>query len=331
MKETALQLFSRPALPTALTGALNSWATSSTGSRALKRLDVIADKERGVAAFFRATGLAPDEVTPLEVANWLQAMEERGLSANTIYTRASRLSAFYRWLLQQAQFAPYIKHNPVASVQPKAPKPYQSESSQAFRAEELNSLWNTIQAEADTGKLTALRDLALLALYYLSGMRRSEVINLSGRDVAFPEEGGLLLHCRQKGGLYTTRELAHPLARKTLLDYLTASNRLEVLETPHGLWARHDRGGKSQRFARLSSHAFDRNLKLYALRAGVRDARIHRLRHTFAQVVADASGSLAETQEALGHAHAATTRVYVQRIGVKRDKFSEALGERLRQ
>ena len=78
MKETALQLFSRPALPTALTGALNSWATSSTGSRALKRLDVIADKERGVAAFFRATGLAPDEVTPLEVANWLQAMEERG-------------------------------------------------------------------------------------------------------------------------------------------------------------------------------------------------------------------------------------------------------------
>ena len=330
MSDTALQLTAPPATPPALANALSAWAHTSTGRQALNRTVIIADKQRAVAAFFTATGLAPDAVTPLDVQAWLQAMEARGLSANTIYTRASRVSAFYRWLMSQPALAGHISFNPVQPVHPPAPKPYQSKSSKAFRAEEVAALWQAVQTEADAGKIAAKRDLALLALYYLSGMRRSEIIGLSGRDVVLPAEGGgLLLEARRKGGLYATQEVAHPLARATLLDYLTASNRLSVLETAHGLWGRHDRGGINRPLDRLTSHSFARNLKRYAALAGVAEARIHRLRHTFAQVVADASGSLQETQEALGHAHAATTRVYVQRIGIKKDKFGAALGERL--
>jgi integrase len=41
--------------------------------------------------------------------------------------------------------------------------------------------------------------------------------------------------------------------------------------------------------------------------------------------VAEDSGSITETQDALGHRNAATTRVYVQRIAVKRDKHSERI------
>ena len=36
-----------------------------------------------------------------------------------------------------------------------------------------------------------------------------------------------------------------------------------------------------------------------------------------------------ETQGALGHKHAATTRVYVQRVGVKRDRRSTSILDRL--
>jgi site-specific recombinase XerC len=46
-------------------------------------------------------------------------------------------------------------------------------------------------------------------------------------------------------------------------------------------------------------------------------------------MVAEDTGSLAETQEALGHRNLATTRVYVQRIAVKRDKHSESISKRL--
>ena len=56
---------------------------------------------------------------------------------------------------------------------------------------------------------------------------------------------------------------------------------------------------------------------------------LHQLRHTFARIVAEESGSLVETQEALGHKHLQTTRVYVQRIAVRRDKHGAKVATRL--
>jgi len=46
-------------------------------------------------------------------------------------------------------------------------------------------------------------------------------------------------------------------------------------------------------------------------------------RHTFARWVSESTGSIIETQDALGHKHAATTRVYVQRVAVKKDKHND--------
>jgi hypothetical protein len=45
--------------------------------------------------------------------------------------------------------------------------------------------------------------------------------------------------------------------------------------------------------------------------------------------VSESTGSIIETQDALGHRHAATTRVYVQRVVVKKDKHSAAILDRL--
>ena len=49
---------------------------------------------------------------------------------------------------------------------------------------------------------------------------------------------------------------------------------------------------------------------------------LHQTRHTYARLVAESTGSITETQDALGHKNVATTRVYVQRIDIKRDKHS---------
>jgi site-specific recombinase XerD len=89
------------------------------------------------------------------------------------------------------------------------------------------------------------------------------------------------------------------------------------------LWTRHDRAGRAG--APLTSHAFAKNLKHYAREAGIEKIHIHQTRHTFARLVSEETGSLAETQEALGHKNLATTRAYVQRIAVRRDKHSEKI------
>jgi integrase len=73
------------------------------------------------------------------------------------------------------------------------------------------------------------------------------------------------------------------------------------------LWTRHDRAGQAG--DRLSSHGFVKNLKAYARLAGLDDIHLHRTRHTYARMVGELKGSVVQTQDALGHRNAATTRV----------------------
>jgi integrase len=132
---------------------------------------------------------------------------------------------------------------------------------------------------------------------------------------------------RIKGRDYQNRALDSRRFRAALLDYLRSSRRLHVLRDDGPLWTRHDRAG--QPGEPLSSWSFVENLKRYAREAGIGKMHLHQTRHTFARMVAKRSGSLSETQDALGHRHASTTRIYVESIAVKTDKYSQHILEAL--
>jgi integrase len=116
--------------------------------------------------------------------------------------------------------------------------------------------------------------------------------------------------------------------KEALLDYLRASGRLDTMDAEAPLWTSHDRtslhsGGQ------LTGHAFAKRVKVYAEWAGIGDIHLHQTRHTFARWVSESTGSMIETQEALGHRHLATTRVYVQRVAVKKDRHSTWILDRV--
>ena len=178
---------------------------------------------------------------------------------------------------------------------------------------------NVAQARADSGDLTGKRDYAMLLLYIATGLRRSEVIQMRGSDLHI-EDDEIVIRVRIKGGDYQNRALDSRRFRAALLDYLRSSRRLHVLRDDGPLWTRHDRAGEPGE--PLSSWSFVENLKRYARDAGIGKFNLHRTRHTFARMVAERTGSLSETQEALGHRHVATTRVYVDSVAKKPDKHS---------
>lgn len=124
------------------------------------------------------------------------------------------------------------------------------------------------------------------------------------------------------------REVADPHVRRALKDYLDSCGRADALTSDRPLWTRHDRAGPPG--APLTSHAFAKNLKRYARAAGIEKIHIHQTRHTFARMVAEETGSIVETQDALGHRSLQTTRVYLSRIAVKRDKYSRRITSRLK-
>jgi integrase len=313
----------RTDLQVALRSAVSLWASATT-SESERRADLLRDKQRIVLSFFRHTGKLPSDVEPKDVQGWLRDLEGRGISAGTTYQHACLLSSFYSWAMRDPEVGQYVRRNPARLARPKAPKPYQTESVKALSDEEVGRMVAAVRRRAQSGDIVGKRDYALLLLYLATGLRRQEAIGLRGKDVHVGE--ALVLEYRAKGGDYRGREVREPRVREALMDYLTAAGRLHVLKTDAPLWTRHDRAGKPGEA--LSSHCFVKNLKKYAREAGVEGFHLHRTRHTFARIVSEFTGDITATQNALDHQSRSTTRVYVQRIAVKKDLYSDEVSKR---
>ena len=310
-------------LQVALRGAVSLWASATT-SESERRADLLRDKQRIVLSFFRHTDKLPSEVEPADVQRWLRDLEGKGISTGTAYQHACLLSSFYTWAMKDPEVGRHVRRNPARLARPKAPKPYQTESVKALSDEEVGALVSAVRRRAQSGDLVGKRDYALLLLYLATGLRRQEAIGLRGKDVHVGE--ALVLEYRAKGGDYRSREVCESQVRDALLDYLTAADRLHALKTDAPLWTRHDRGGRPGEA--LTSHCFVKNLKKYAKEAGVEGFHLHRTRHTFARIVSEVTGDITATQNALDHQSRSTTRVYVQRIAVKRDLYSSEVSKR---
>jgi integrase len=309
----------------ALRNAVGLWADATTNTTTFRRGDILRDKQKTVISFFAYVGKALPGIIPEDVKSWQKSLEESGLAASTVYYRLCHLSSFYEWARSHPVIGPYLPFNPVRKAHPKAPKAYQTESAKALTDDQFVRLLSILRDRAASGDLVGKRDYALLLFYVATGMRRAEVISLHGREVEL-RDGSMVIRTRVKGGDYLGREVSDSRVREALLDYLATSGRTGVLSNDGPLWTRHDRAGRPG--APLTSHAFALNLKRYAKEAGIGEVHLHQTRHTFARMVAEDSGSIIETQDALGHKNVATTRVYVQRITVRKDRHSELILKR---
>lgn len=307
----------------AIRNAVELWANATT-SEGARRDDLLRDKQQVVLAFFNFIDKHPAEVLPMDVRKWLAALENQGRRPATIYQRACLLSSFYSWAMRDTELSSLIKSNPARLARPKAPKAYQTESVKSLSDSELEKLVSIIRQKALSGDIVGKRDYAILLLFMATGMRRTEILSLRGRDIKVGIS--LILTNRVKGGNYIGREVSDPVVKDALLDYLTAAHRLTVFRTDSPVWTRHDYAGRPG--AALSSHCFVKNMKRYARAAGLDSFHLHQTRHTFARIVAEDTGSIIATQEALDHRNPSTTRVYVQRIAIKRDQHSERISKR---
>lgn len=306
--------------------ALQAWAEKTTGSASYRREDLLRDKLSSVRSFFSYSKKHPFMVKPRDCIAWRKHLE-KSYKPNTVYARMSRLSSFFAWLIADPVIGRRLRTNPVSLARPKCPAPYQSESSKSLSDDEMSRLLASVRKEANEGSVIDKRDYALLLLFFLSGLRRSEVISLRGKDIDVLD-GKLIIKYRRKGGRYVGRELADSDVITAIEDYLACSGRVNVRDSERPLWTRHDRAGRVG--APLTSHAFVKNIKHHAAAVGLKGFHLHQTRHTFARIFSEDSGSMAETQEALDHANVATTRAYVQRIAIKRDKFSSSIKRRIK-
>jgi len=329
-------------LPSTVELSIDTWKTASTKQNLSRAKDIERDKERAVKSFFALVPKEPDGVTAQDVLEWHQTMLVRNLSEYYIYASLAHLSSYFEWLRKLPEFTHFIKFNPVRAVLPKPPKKYNSHKVKSLTDEELSKLWLYLENLAkDDKNLVAVRDYAIFRLFMATGMRREEILAVRAEDIKI-EDKHILIHTRVKGGTYEWRTITDEEVKETLERYLRLAKRKSLVGVKErALWIRFDRAKRVAEFERkqedpfgdeprLSSHSFDKQMKRYATAAGIGHFHLHKFRHTFARIVSEESGSLIETQDALGHKDIQTTQIYVNRIKFKKDKFSRSVRDRIK-
>ncbi|WP_213298198.1 tyrosine recombinase XerC [Paraburkholderia sacchari] len=251
-----------------------------------------------------------EKVTSVEVRGAAVRAHAGGLSARSIAHRLSVWRAFYRWLAGRIA----LDANPVAAV--RAPK-REKTLPKALSVDDTMKLMDAPSASASAqtgenaaGSIEALRDHAMLELFYSSGLRLAELVGLDARYVKCDgyESAGWLkrdaaeVEVHGKGG----RHRVVPVGKKAL-------QALDAWLAVRGSWVKHDDAPLflSVRGNRMAPGIVRERVKRAALAAGIpANVHPHVLRHSFATHLLQSSGDLRAVQELLGHASIAATQVY---------------------
>ncbi len=227
------------------------------------------------------------QVTAHHVRQFAADNHRRGLSGHSIQRRLSALRSFYAYLLREGK----ARNNPATDV--RAPK-----SEQRLPAVlDVDAMAQLLNIQGDHP--LAIRDHAMLELFYSSGLRLSELVALDCRDLDLSQG---TMEVTGKGR--KTRIL--PVGRQACLAlrrWLEARAALNS-DTDGALFLNRSGG-------RLSRRAVQQRLGHWARRQGM-DGRVHphMLRHSFASHLLESSGDLRAVQDLLGHADISTTQIY---------------------
>lgn len=247
----------------------------------------------------RAQGAAWDwgTVDRNTIRGFLGALNREGLERRSIARTLSAVRGFYRYLHRDE----HVTANPARSVRtPKIGRHLPAH----LDARAMQTLLDAAATRAQSGALTDVRNVAMLELFYATGMRLSE---LHGLDRADLDLVSLRVKVRGKGRKERILPFGAP-ARLALLNYESKRDALI-----HHIGPKADRAAwfLNPRGRRLSRRGIQLAMTgLIALVDAPEGASVHALRHTFATHLLDAGAELRAVQELLGHASVSTTQIY---------------------
>ncbi len=147
-----------------------------------------------------------------------------------------------------------------------------------------------------------LRDRAILELLFSTGLRISELCNLSTDDVDLTRDE---FSVRGKGDKVRVVFLSDE-AKQSLSVYLKGRKDID-----DALFVQYGKKATAGKETRLSPRAVQRMLKSCAVKAGItRKVTPHVIRHCFATDLLSNGADLRSVQTLLGHAHIGTTQIY---------------------
>jgi len=228
-----------------------------------------------------------EQLEPHQVRAYIAARHRKGISGKSLQRQLSSLRSLFNFMLREGG----VENNPAQGI--KAPKtkrrlPVTMDADQLTRLLDFSS-----------DDLLSQRDLAIMELFYSSGLRLAELVSIDMKDM---DMNDATLEVTGKGA--KTRRV--PIGRKAkaaIQNWIQVRDTIAAVGEP-ALFV-------SRRGTRLHPRTIQQRLKKWAMEHGApRSLHPHLLRHSFASHLLESSGDLRAVQELLGHADITTTQIY---------------------
>jgi integrase/recombinase XerC len=233
----------------------------------------------------------------LAIRGYMAHLTRRGLDKRSIARALSSVRSFYKYLHQNE----YVEANPARSLgSPKLDKHLPA----YLDLKQMESLFAAVETRAQSGRFTDVRNLAILELFYSTGMRLSELRGISRDSIDLLSNQ---VKVRGKG----RKERIIPIGDRASLALRNYEAKRDELLRAIGPKADRTAFFLSSRGKRISTRAIQNAVvNMISLVSESADLSTHSLRHTFATHLLDAGADLRAVQELLGHASISTTQIY---------------------
>lgn len=246
-----------------------------------------------------------DEITRPLVRRWIAEMTKRGLTPRSVNRKVSALNSFFKYLRRTN----VVSHNPVAGIV----KPKMSKRLPVFIPEDKIAAALDFRPDTEKDDYAALRNSVIPELFYATGMRLSELVNLRHKDIDFSLRQIKVTGKRNKERLIPMTDYIG----EVLADYTT--RKREFFPSPDSDHLFLSSSGK-----KIGVKAVYTIVKKRLQIGGVTGkCNPHVLRHTFATHLLNNGADLTGVKELLGHAGLAATQIYTHNTFEKLKKIHD--------
>jgi integrase/recombinase XerC len=222
------------------------------------------------------------------IRSWIVGLTNTGHNARTINRKLSSLKKFTKYLISSGQ----MEKNPFEKIiSPKLHKKIPS----FLNVDETNLLK---QEQVFQNDFVGKRDMAIMELFYCTGIRLSELINLKSADIDFSSCTIKVIGKRNKERIIPFHASLTPVVKIYLEEKFKLGLVNEFLFTT-------DKGEKT--YPRLIQRIVKRYLSLVTTNE---NKNPHILRHTFATHLLNNGADINAIKELLGHANLSATQIY---------------------
>ena len=224
-----------------------------------------------------------------DIRRSVSIFHQKGINGKSLSRMLSSWRGFFDFLTNRYKF----KQNPVIGI--KAPKSKKT-LPQTLSIDQVIKLINITDSS-----FLGIRDRAVMELFYSSGLRLSELVNIKLHEINTDDNTATITGKGDKTrvvpiGEYAMKALNGWLIERDKIKNISPENKFVFL---------------SKKGLPLGTRSIQYRLKYWAKKQGIpENIHPHLLRHSFASHILQSSQDLRAVQELLGHTNISTTQIY---------------------